>query len=440
MKFTYLLSLIGATASTTTAIALSPALAPPPNHHHPVTRSGVGTPLSPVTRDGARLYVDGQPWRAVGPNVYWLGLDENVVPPEGQPYYEPLKASYPTKARTTEVMAVVRALGGTMIRAHTLGVSTGNPLSVWPEAAVVNADAFEAIDWAVYEAGRYGVRLLVPLVDNYDYYHGGKYTFLRWAGYDLTMESNKNDPLIQQFYTNDSIVATFKSYVTDLLTHRNRFNNLTWYSPLPPEITNQYPSNAEDPTIFAYETGNELYGPASGDKDVPTAWLRDVARLVKALAPSKLLVDGTYGVNAGHFAVDEVDIFSDHFYPADVARLTAGVDAVETAGRAYFAGEYDWVGAGSGGDDLESFFKVIEDREAVAGDAFWSLFGHDAPACETFVDHGDGFTLQYGNPNNSAYTDSRIRLIREHFVKLSQGLEVGANATLPAVPCPVPAL
>lgn len=54
-----------------------------------------------------------------------------------------------------------------VIRTHTLGVSTGNPLSIWPKKGVVNEEAFNIIDWAVYQAGLYGVRLLVPLVDNY---------------------------------------------------------------------------------------------------------------------------------------------------------------------------------------------------------------------------------------------------------------------------------
>lgn len=123
--------------------------------------------LSPVTRNGTTLLVDGKAWKAVGPNVYWLGLDENVTPPAGEPFYAPTKASYPTKERTTEVMATAQALGGTMIRAHTLGVSTGNPLSVWPEPRVVNEKAFDSIDWAIYQAGVYGIRLMVPLVDNY---------------------------------------------------------------------------------------------------------------------------------------------------------------------------------------------------------------------------------------------------------------------------------
>ena len=75
-----------------------------------------------------------------------LGLDENVVPPAGEPFDPPTRASYPTKGRITDAMATVKALGGTMVRSHTLGVSVGNPLSVMPEPGVVNEDAFDAID------------------------------------------------------------------------------------------------------------------------------------------------------------------------------------------------------------------------------------------------------------------------------------------------------
>ncbi|KAI1499157.1 glycoside hydrolase superfamily [Biscogniauxia marginata] len=378
--------------------------------------------LSPVTREGSTLLVDGEIWKAVGPNIYWLGLDENVIPPEGQPFYEPTKASYPTKERITEAMAVVQALGGTIIRAHTLGVSTGNPLSVMPEPGVVNEDAFEAIDWAVYQAGRHGIRLLVPLVDNYDYYHGGKYNFLRWAGFDLTMARDSNNPQIQQFYTNVTIVDTFKGYIKTLLAHRNKYNNLTY---------------AEDPTIFAYESGNELTGPMSGDMNCPADWVREIAQLVKTLAPEKLFFDGTYGINKTHLDIEEVDVFSDHFYPVSTTKLRSDIEAVGGAGKAYYAGEYGWTGQ-SGGDLLESFFATIEESAVVCGDSFWSLFGHNAPDCSTFVDHNDGFTLQYGNPENTADTNSRIQLIRKHFVAMSRNVEISPDEPLPAVPCPAP--
>lgn len=380
----------------------------------------------PITREGSTLLLDGQPWKAVGPNVYWLGLDENVIPPPGEPFYGPSDASYPTKGRITEVMAMVKALGGTAVRAHTVGVSTGNPLSLWPEAGVVNEQAFETIDWTVAQARAYGLRLMVPLTDNYDYYHGGKYDFLRWAGFNLTQSADANNPLIQQFYTNATIVDTFKEYIRTLLTHLNPLTNLTY---------------AEDPTIFAFESGNELAGPVWGDMDVPAAWVEDIAGYVKGLAPAKLFVDGTYGVNQTHLGLEDVDIFSDHFYPVDIAKLQKGLDLVASVNKSYFAGEYDWVGSADGGitprgDALADWFKVIDQSPVAVGDAFWSLFGHNVPDCTVFVNHTDGFTLQYGNPANSDYTYSRIQLIHRHFVSLSQGQNISAEADLPVVPCP----
>ncbi|KAK8089614.1 glycoside hydrolase, partial [Apiospora hydei] len=383
-------------------------------------------PLSPVTRTGSTLLVDGKPWKAVGPNVYWLGLDENVVPPEGEPYDPATKSSYPTKGRITDVLATVKALGGTMIRSHTLGISLGNPLSVMPAPGVLNEAAFASIDWAVYQAGQYGIRLMVPLIDNFDYYHGGKYTFLRWAGLNLTQSADANNPAIQQFYTNATIVAAFKDYIAQVATHRNPYTGRTY---------------ADDPAIFAYETGNELLGPVWGDMDCPADWVADIARFVRALAPQKLLVDGTYGVNQTHLDIEEVDIVSNHYYPVDTAKLQADLDLVEGARKAYFAGEYSWVGPDDAGtNNMTAFFDIIEKSTVAVGDAFWSLFGRNLPDCDSFVDHSDGFTLQYNNPANSEYTNSRIQLIRKHFVAMSQGTEIPSNEDLPAVPCPAPAL
>lgn len=331
-------------------------------------------PLSPVTRDGSNLYADGKKWKAVGPNIYWFGLDENVVPPAGEPYDPATKSSYPTKGRITDALATVQALGGTMIRAHTLGVNLGNPLSVMPELGVINEAAFESIDWAVYQAGLYGIRLMIPLMDNYDYYHGGKYNFLRWYGLNLTQTNDSNNPEIQQFYTNTTIVSAFKNYIQGLLTHENKYNGLTY---------------AEDTTIFAYETGNELLGPVWGDMNCPADWVRDIAQFVKGLAPSKLIVDGTYGVNTTHFDVDEIDIFSNHFYPPNTTKLELDLAAVQGANRAYFAGEYNWTGpdATGGPANLVSFFDILEDSPVAAGDAFWSLFGRNLPDCNVSHSH-----------------------------------------------------
>lgn len=168
------------------------------------------------------------------------------------------------------------------------------------------------------------------------------------------------------FYTDNQIIGDFRDYIKGLLTHKNKYNNLTY---------------AEDPTIFAYESGNEL------DTN-PSSWVKEIAvrtnpnhsftfsnialsqAHVKSLAPNKLFVDGTYGINKDHFTVAEIDIFSDHFYGPSVSKLQGDIASVEGANRVYFAGEYDWKG------DLASFYQAIEAQQTkanpvITGDAFW---------------------------------------------------------------------
>jgi len=321
-------------------------------------------------------------------------------------------------------MNTLNTMGARTIRSQTLGVSVGNPLSLEPELGTFNEAAFDTIDWTVYQARQHGIRIFAPLTDNYDYYHGGKFVFLRWRGIDTNPTASPVDPQVQQFYTNETIVADFKEYITHLITHVNPYTNLSY---------------AEDPTIFGYETGNELGGPVFGDQDVPVSWLAEIAQHIKQLAPNKLVIDGTYGVNSTHLAVEEVDIFSDHFYPTNSTKLTNDIAKVGAADRVYFAGEYAWTEADPTGTPLKEFLSLIEEQQSkpepvISGDHFWSLFMHNAPDCSVYVNHTDGFTLQYNNPLNSNATNGRIATIREHLLRM-KGRSPGPVA-LPPCKCP----
>jgi len=60
-------------------------------------------------------------------------------------------------------------------------------------------------------------------------------------------------------------------------------------------------SYSADPTILAWETGNELNSP-------PAAWTSDVTSFIKALAPNHLTIDGSYGVQSDALFLETVDI------------------------------------------------------------------------------------------------------------------------------------
>lgn len=228
---------------------------------------------------------------------------------------------------------------------------------------------------------------------------------------------------MQQFYTNETIINDFKTYIEKLITHVNPYTGLTY---------------AEDPTIFSFETGNELCGPVFGDMDVPVAWTEDILTFVKDLAPNKLMADGTYGVNETHLSIPVVDMYSDHFYGPDNEQLQEGIDLVESADKVYMVGEFDWTGNNDEADSLDDFFAVIEDRQdlpnpVVSGTQLWSIFGRNVPDCETYVEHDDGFTLHYNNPANTEQNNTQIRTVRQHLFRM-QGEIVDDD--LPEVPCP----
>ncbi|GAA5834208.1 hypothetical protein JCM11251_000571 [Rhodosporidiobolus azoricus] len=271
-----------------------------------------------VRRNGTRLEVDVQgsgveEFKVVGPNVYWLGLDENVDP----------SPSYPTKGRILEAMAIASAMGATTIRSQSLGISFGTGLSIENALNTFKPEgnaAWDAIDFAVYAARRYNLRLILPLTDQYDYYHGGIPTFLRWR--------NLSDSDFSPFYnTASEVYSDFTTYVRTLLTHVSPYTNL---------------SLATDPTVLAFETGNELGGWTGKHYPPPVRWTESIAQLLKELAPQTLVLSGSYGVRKEELGISEVDMHSDHFYPLYTSRLSSSASLAHSAHKPFLAGEYDW--------------------------------------------------------------------------------------------------
>ena len=70
---------------------------------------------------------------------------------------------------------------GTIVRAHTLGVSFGNPLSIEPDLDVFNDDAYESVDFAVMAARLYGLKVCI-----YSYTQRTRHEPISLASYPLS--------------------------------------------------------------------------------------------------------------------------------------------------------------------------------------------------------------------------------------------------------------
>ena len=315
-----------------------------------------------VTRNGSVLLLDGLPYRAAGANAYWLGLDENGG------------VRYPSRFRTTDALETLAGwLGpGALVRGTTLGVSTGGPLSFEPALGVFNGSALLAADFAIAEAERLGLRLIVPLTDNGAHYAGGKRDFVRWLGLP-------EDDDGAAFYSDARAVAAFEDYVRARLEHVNAFTGRR---------------AADEPAIAMWETGNELMAPAN--------WTASLARFIKRVAPRHLVLDGSYWAQqsaaerAAHLAIAEVDAVTDHFYPPDAARLAATLGETAAVQKAFTLGEFGW----ADGAKLDAMLDVCAAAQACATAAPWSFFPHADD--HGFVEHGDGFTFHFPGWNSSA--------------------------------------
>lgn len=348
--------------------------------HHTRKFNGTIGPNSFVRRSGTQLMLNGHPFRFVGANIYWLGLDENV---DG--------IDYPTYFRVKDVFNSALAMGLTVVRSHTLGISVGCSLCLEPSLGIFNSEAFKHLDYAIEAANEAGIRLIIPLTDNWHYYQGGKHTFTDWRGVPE-----------DQFYTNSIVIGDFEQYISTLLNHINSYTGIAY---------------KDDPTILAWETGNELQSPVS--------WTQQIASFIKHIDTHHLVADGNYEHNMGfaNFAAyvshaTSVDVYTGHYYPLDTRETVLDAALAQKAGKAFFVGEYDWTGK-YGGDSLSSFQHIIENDPAISGDLFWSLFAHDDMG--RLVQHFDGYTLHY--PGDDAAMQQSITLIMLHAVRMRTSTE-----------------
>lgn len=124
-----------------------------------------------VTRSEDTLMLSGKPFRFSGANIYWLGLLESST-----------GVSYPSHFEVDDALATASLMGATVVRAHTMGISVGCSLCMEPALNVFNQTAIQHVDYALLAARQHHIRLIIPLTDNWHYYHGGKHNFTDWRG------------------------------------------------------------------------------------------------------------------------------------------------------------------------------------------------------------------------------------------------------------------
>ncbi|KZT05949.1 glycoside hydrolase family 5 protein [Laetiporus sulphureus 93-53] len=220
-----------------------------------------------VTTNGAQFELDGQPFYFVGANAYWLPL---LITQED------VDATFATMAGAG--VKVVRTWGFNAINATELDYALSSGLTyyqVWNNSEWTlneGPQGLQRLDYVVQTAEQYGIKMIMTFTNNWVGYGGMELYIYHILGNTATHD---------QFYTNPVIIASYQSYVE--------------------EIVSRY---KDSPAIFAWELMNEARCAGdslpSGPNCVPgsetlTKWYQQQSDYVRSLDPYHMITTGGEG-------------------------------------------------------------------------------------------------------------------------------------------------
>ena len=219
---------------------------------------------------------------------------------------------------------------------------------------------WQKVDTLLALADRYGVRVIFPFVNEWDWF-GGRGAFANYYGINSTGSNfygtNANSLFMGEMY--DRLVGMIM----------DRVNTVTGI---------QYKN---DPAVMAWESSNEFTGADSQWTINRATYLHDTKNI------SQLFMDGTYTQGAAsvtalnaykvRVASPYIDVMNDHYYAATVPNYVAGMvpllQVAKAAGKPYVAGEYGLTSA----NEVDHLLRAIVDYD-VDGAMIWSLRYRDA--------------------------------------------------------------
>ena len=289
-----------------------------------------------TVRDG-KLFDGEKEFRFISMNVpNLLMIEDNVAFTNENPW------RLPDKFEINDALETLRQMGGTVARTYVITVVRTNDLPGTPRHVLApgkfNEAAFRELDEVFAAANRTGVRLIIPLVDNW-VWQGGRAEYTGFRG------KTKDE-----FWTDPQLIADFKQTIHFILTRTNTVTGVRY---------------SDDKALLCWETGNEIPSPA--------AWTREIARYIKSLDTNHLVMDGFNAsvLREESLEIPDVDIVTTHHYPGkkqSFAELIRQNAARAHGKKAYLVGEFGFVST----EQMSDTMQVISDSGA-SGGLLWSL-------------------------------------------------------------------
>ncbi|XP_006342222.1 mannan endo-1,4-beta-mannosidase 7-like [Solanum tuberosum] len=247
-----------------------------------------------IKTKGVHFMLNESPFYANGFNAYWLML---------------IGSDPSQRHKVSSVLQDAASHGLTVGRTWAFSDAGYSPLQFSP--GVYNENMFQGLDYAIHEAGKNGIKLILSLVNNYNDF-GGKNQYVNWAksqGQSLTSDDD--------FYTNSVVKGYFKNHIKAVVTRNNSISGIAY---------------KDDPTIMAWELMNEPRCSSDLSGSTVQSWISEMASYTKSIDSNHLVeagLEGFYGnsdtqknpnfqVGTDFIAnnqIPEIDFATAHSYP-----------------------------------------------------------------------------------------------------------------------------
>lgn len=212
-----------------------------------------GSNVGFVTVSGSHFMLDSKPYYYGGTNCYYLMV--NSVDSSG-------------RKTVDEVLQDSAAMGLTVVRTWAFNDGSANWRALQKSPGVFDESVFKGLDYVLYKADLCNIRLVLPLVNYWDAY-GGMKQYVAWAGHTN----------VEDFYTDADCRTYFKNYISAVLNRVNTYNGRVYKN---------------DPTVFAWQLGNEPRCPGKG-VSVLNAWVSEMSAYIKGLDSNHMVSTGIEG-------------------------------------------------------------------------------------------------------------------------------------------------
>ena len=203
-------------------------------------------------------------------------------------------------------------------------------LSFQPEPGTYNETAFKHLDYIVAEAGKRGIRVIIPFVDHFG--DTGMRQYIEWS----EGASAEDD-----FYTDARIQEWYRGFIEELVTRRNTITGRDY---------------REDPTILMWELANEPL--AQNRHEAFRNWIAETSTYIHELDSNHLVSTGSNIYSPENYvnnhAIEGIDACSIHLWPQNYGEAdhprSFGVEYItdraqrgfEEVGKPVYMGEYGW--------------------------------------------------------------------------------------------------